>query len=143
MSRRDTELDKLEVFIGKWMNHGHVVGTDEEILTSDLYEWLPGKQFVLHTAYGQVGQRGVGGAELIGYDAETQAFTSYLFTDGGEMRQSKLVFEGANRCTWRAKETGCTAVFTQDGTVQTAHHVRLDEHGKWVPSMEVVLRKVN
>jgi hypothetical protein len=26
--------------------------------------------------------------------------------------------------------------------VQTAHHVRLDESGRWGPSMEVVLTKV-
>ncbi|HSX28852.1 MAG TPA: hypothetical protein VLF60_05380 [Candidatus Saccharimonadales bacterium] len=142
MGIRNPALDKLDIFIGKWINHGHVVGTDEEILTSDVYEWLPGRQFVLHTAYGRVGARDVGGVELIGYDTAAEIFISHLFTDGGEMRQSKLTFDGEHTCTWRAKETGCTAEFSDDGMVQTAHHVRLDEHGEWVPSMEVVLRKV-
>ena len=32
--------------------------------------------------------------------------------------------------------------FVLHNKIQTAHHVRLDENGTWVPSMEVVLIKV-
>ena len=37
---------------------------------------------------------------------------------------------------------GGTAVFTDHGKTQTAHHERLDGNGNWVPSMEVTLTKV-
>ena len=45
-----------EVFIGRWINEGYVVqenGTPEsKILVSDVYEWAPGRFFVIHPAYG-------------------------------------------------------------------------------------------
>lgn len=129
MSMRNGELNKLEIFIGKWMNHGRVITTGEEILTSDVYEWLPGKQFVLHTAYGQVGTHDVGGVELIGYNAKTRKLTSHFFTDQGDIRESELSFDGAMSCTWHGQLTGCTAEFAEAGKLQTAHHIRLDEHG--------------
>jgi hypothetical protein len=41
--------------------------------------------------------------------------------------------------TWKSKVTACTAIFTEKGKVQNAHHVRRDENGQWVPSMEALL----
>jgi hypothetical protein len=32
---------------------------------------MPGGFFVLHTAYGRIGDTAVGGTEIIGYDAES------------------------------------------------------------------------
>jgi hypothetical protein len=38
---------KLEVFIGKWINEGETVAAPDapgwSIVTSDLYEWIPGR----------------------------------------------------------------------------------------------------
>ena len=43
----------LDVFIGKWINEGHTAASADapsvKILTSDVYEWVPGGFFVLHT----------------------------------------------------------------------------------------------
>jgi hypothetical protein len=40
------EHTRLEVFIGKWINEGETVATSDapaaKILTSDIYEWIPG-----------------------------------------------------------------------------------------------------
>lgn len=45
------EHQRLEVFIGKWINEGHTIATADApavpILTSDVYEWMPGGFFVL------------------------------------------------------------------------------------------------
>jgi hypothetical protein len=35
------------------------------ITTSDVYEWAPGGFFLLHTAYGRIGEFDVGGTEII------------------------------------------------------------------------------
>jgi len=43
---------------------------------------------------------------------------------------------------WTGEQTRCTAVFSDDGETQTAHHERLDEHGNWVGAMDVTLTKV-
>ena len=144
-SRRMPELDRLDIFIGKWMNEGYVVATGEapsvKITTSDVYEWLPGRFFVLHTAYGRIGNMDVGGVEVLGYDPATRKYFSRFFDSSGTIHEANLMADG-DSWTWKGKTTGCTAVFTEDGKVQTAHHVRLDENDNWVPSMEVVLTKV-
>ncbi len=142
---RNPELERLNVFIGKWMNEGYTVEAKEapstKITTSDMYEWLPGKFFVLHTAYGRIGNMDVGGAEVLGYDPVTKQYFARFFDSTGNIHEATLMADG-DSWTWKGKTTGCTAVFTENGKVQTAHHVRLDENGRWVPSMEVVLTKV-
>ncbi len=142
---RSPELERLNIFIGKWMNEGYVVETAEtpsvKITTSDVYEWMPGRFFILHTAYGRIGNMDVGGVEVLGYDPTTKQFFSRFFDSRGNIHEAKLTADGES-WIWAGKTTGCTAVFSENGKVQTAHHVRLDENGRWVPSMEVVLTKV-
>jgi Protein of unknown function (DUF1579) len=72
------EHEPLEIFIGKWMTAGETVATEDapavKILASDVYEWMPGGFFILHTAYGRIGDQDVGGTEIIGYDAEAEVY---------------------------------------------------------------------
>ena len=139
------ELKKLEVFIGKWMNDGYTVETpdapSERILTSDIYEWATGGHFVVHTAYGRIGNKDVGGIELIGYDEASKKYKSYFYDSHGNVSTDEFEIDG-DTCKWEGETTGCNAVFTENGKVQTAHHIRRDENGQWVPAMEVVLTKV-
>jgi hypothetical protein len=143
---RGDEYDRLEVLIGNLINVGKTEPVGDEppfdITTSDVYEWLPGKYWILHTAYGRLGNMDVGGVEMIGYDRETGKYVSNFYDSRGNFSQHEIIMEG-NTMTWKGKITACTSVFTEEGKVQTAHHVRLDENGKWIPSMEVVLTKVN
>ncbi len=144
-SERSSELDRLDIFVGKWMNEGYTVETAEapsvRIATSDIYEWLPGKFFVLHTAYGRIGTMNVGGTEILGYDPASGRFIARFFDSRGNVSESSLTSDG-DSWTWRGETTGCAAVFSDGGNVQTAHHVRLNANGEWTPSMEVVLTKV-
>lgn len=122
------EHQRLEVFIGKWINKGHTIATADalsvKILTSDVYEWMPGEFFVLHTAYGRIGNVDVGGTEIISYDAVSKQYRSYFFDSQGHISTHELTGSG------------------DDGKTQTAHHERLDEHGNWVGAMDVTLTKV-
>lgn len=142
---RGPEYDQLEVLIGKWINVGRTIPIADEspidITTSDIYEWVTGRYWVLHTAYGRVGVVDGGAVEMIGYDRASGRYVSHLYDSRGNLSVHELTIEG-NTMTWRGEVTGCTAEFTEGGAVQSAHHVRLNEHGQWVPSMEVVLRKV-
>jgi hypothetical protein len=143
---RGPEYHRLEILIGKWINVGKTEPMGDEppldITTSDIYEWLPGKYWILHTAYGRLGNRDVGGVEIIGYDRQIGKYVSYFYDSRGNSSEHEIIVNG-NTMTWRGKVTGCTAVFTEKDKVQTAHHVRLDKNGRWVPSMEVVLTKAN
>jgi hypothetical protein len=139
------EHKRLDVFIGKWMNEGQTIAGASapavSILTSDVYEWMPGGFFVLHTAYGRIGNMDVGGTEIIGYDAASKKYRSHFFDSQGNINMQEVTASG-DTWKWTGEQTRCTAVFTDRGKTQRAHHERLDEHGNWVPAMDVTLIKV-
>ena len=140
------EHELLDVFIGKWINEGHTVASAGapavEILTSDVYEWMPGGFFVLHHAYGRVGDMDVGATETIGYDEEaSKKYRTHLFDGRGNVTTEELRVRDDTRA-WKGEATRRRATFTDDGRTQTAHHERIDDEGNRVPSMEVTLTKV-
>ncbi len=139
------EHRRLDIFIGKWINEGHTVATAEapsvRILTSDVYEWMPGGFFVLHTAYGRIADVDVGGTEIIGYDPTTGTYRSLLFDSQGNINEDEMTVEG-DTWTWAGATHRATAVFTDNGKTQTCRHERLDESGQWVHAMDVVLVKI-
>lgn len=129
LSHGTPELKHLDVFIGRWINEGYALETTGtptvKITTSDVYEWLPGRFFVLHTAYGRIGDMDAGGVEIIGYDPTTKKYFSSFFDSNGNLYHAELIVNG-DSWTWKGKTHGCTAVFTQNGKLQTAHHIRND-----------------
>ena len=139
------EHKRLEVFIGKWMNEGQTIAGASapavKILTSDVYEWMPGGFFVLHTAYGRIGNMDVGGTEIIGYDAASQKYRSYFFDSQGNISSHELTVHN-DRWKWQGENTRCIADFSDQGKTQVAHHERTDDGVNWIPSMEVTLTRV-
>jgi hypothetical protein len=139
------EHKRLEVFVGKWINEGQTVAradaSSRTILTSDVNDWMPGGFFVLHTAYGRIGNMHVGGAEIISYDTASQTYRAHVFDNRGAISTDEVTVQG-DTWTWKGATTGATAVFTDDGKTLGAHHVRLDADGTWVPAMEVTVTKV-
>jgi hypothetical protein len=140
------EVKRLEVFIGRWITEGHLVEEDgapgSAIVTSDIYQWAPGGFFVVHPAYGRIGDVGVGGLEIIGHDPGTGAYRTHFFDSQGNTSGQTLTPDG-NQWIWEGEAARCTGIFGEDVRTLTAHHERLTEGGSWVPSMEVVLTKVN
>jgi Protein of unknown function (DUF1579) len=143
---RPRELDRLEVFIGRWMTEGETVsGADAvsmPIVASDIYQWLPGGHFVMHPAYGRIGSSAVGGLEVIGYDAKTGQYIAYFFDSEGNISSQALVFHDGT-WTWQGERARCTGVFTDGGKTLIARHERSDDGRNWTPSMHVTLRKVD
>jgi Protein of unknown function (DUF1579) len=136
----------LSVLIGRWINEGATVASGETpatpITTSDVYDWAPGGFFVLHSAYGRIGDVSVGGIEVIGYDPRSRTSRCHFFdSDGGTSTQEMTLGDGT--VTWEGDGTRCESTFEDDGRTLAAHHQRLDENGTWVPSMEVTLRRVD
>jgi hypothetical protein len=136
----------LQLFIGNWINEGESVASEDapaaRILTSDVYEWMPGGCFVLHTAYGRFGGDDAGGTEIIGYDAAKKVYQSYFFDSQGNFTIDELtVNDGV--WTWQGERTRATSVFTDDGKTQTCLHERSDDGGTWVPAMNVTLIRVD
>jgi uncharacterized protein DUF1579 len=141
----ELEQQRLQAFIGKWINEGQTVASADvpaaKILVSDVYEWVPGGFFVLHTAYGRIGNVDVGGIEIIGYDAASKTYRTHFFDSQGNISSHELT-EHNGVWKWQGEHTRCTAVLSNHGKTQVAHHERTDDGVNWIPSMEVTLTKV-
>jgi Protein of unknown function (DUF1579) len=100
------EYARLEVFIGKWINEGETVAKPDapgsKIVTSDVYEWIPGRFAVLHTAYGRLRDLDVGGVEILGYDAESGEYTSHFFDSQGHVTVDELIHDDG-KWIWRGE----------------------------------------
>jgi Protein of unknown function (DUF1579) len=145
--RPGPEHERLNAIIGRWINEGHTINPDGspglKILASDVYEWAPGGFFVVHSAYGRMGDFGGGGIEIIGYDAASQTYPVHFFDSQGNATRHEIVMQDDRTWIWQGEHTRCTGIFSDDGRIQTAHHERTDDGVHWVPSMDVTLRKVD
>lgn len=142
---RGAQHDLLKVWIGRWINEGHAVGDDGSPLvktvTSDVYEWMPGGFFVLHTAYGRIGDVGVGGTEVIGYDEPSGCYRSWFFDSRGNVTTHEVTVDG-DVWTYQGETTRSTIRFGAGGRIQTVLHERTDDRQTYAPSMQVTLTKV-
>lgn len=140
---RDPRHEALQVLIGKWINEGRTIATDQApslpILTSDVYEWAPGGFFVVHSAYGKIGDSSVGGVEIIGVDGD--GYLSTFYDSFGNATTSRMEIDG-DVIRWTGAGTRCTVTLTDGGFTQVARHEASADGTAWVPSMEVTLRKI-
>ena len=135
----------LDILVGRWINEGETVASDTapavKIVTSDVYEWMPGGFFVLHTAYGRIGDVDVGGTEIIGYDEASKKYRTHFFdSQGGVTTEELTVRDGV--WTWQGKATRASATFSADRRTVAVRHERSDDGVNWVPAMEITLYKV-
>ena len=112
-----------------------------QIVASDVYQWAPGRHFVIHPAYGCIGEVGVGGLEVIGFDSATGRYRTHFFDSQGNITTETLSYQDG-AWIWQGTHARCTGAFKEEGKVLTARHERSDDGIHWVPSMTVKLRKV-
>ena len=137
--RRD---EALELLIGNWINEGVTIEAENPsvpIVTSDVYEWVPGRYFVIHSAYGMIGDTSVGGVEIIGVTGD--GYSSAFYDSFGNTHSSRMEIVG-HVITWTGERTRCTATITEGGSTQVAHHEVSIDGKTWTASMDVTLRKV-
>jgi hypothetical protein len=143
--RRLPEHDLLDSLIGKWITVGETIPTDGtpalKIHASDIYEWVAGGFFVVHTAYGSIGDTPVGGIEMIGYDPETAKFRTYFFDSQGNVSNQDLTFHNGT-WTWSGPHARATGVVNADGQTMPTLHEWSDDGVNWRPSMDVTLRRI-
>lgn len=144
-TRRPIELDRLEEFIGRWLTEGETVAANGvpavRILASDVYQWAPGGHFILHPAYGRIGDVDVGGIEIIGFDAATKQYQTHFFDSFGNV-STQMLSHRDGVWMWEGPHARCRGELSDDGKIMVAHHERSDDGVNWVPSMTVTLTKV-
>jgi Protein of unknown function (DUF1579) len=79
----DPALRAFDPFIGTWRMKGHLIGSDEENIVGEAtYRWLDGGFFLVQDVeLDFAGMFEVKSHELIGYDPETKAFSSLVFSN--------------------------------------------------------------
>jgi Protein of unknown function (DUF1579) len=144
--QRLPEHDLLNSLIGRWITVGATIPTDGapalQIHASDIYEWVAGRFFVVHTAYGSVGDTPVGGIEMIGYDPETSRFRTHFFDSQGNVSNQDLSFRDGT-WTWSGPHARAKGVLSEDGRTMPTLHEWSDDGVTWRQSMDVTLRKIS
>ena len=139
------EHDLLNSLIGKWMTEGETISNDGspslKIQASDIYEWVPGRFFVVHTAYGRIGEQSVGGVELIGFDEQAGVFRTHFFDSQGNANTQELTFSDGV-WMWSGAHSRARGVLSKDGTEIPTRHEWSDDGQVWRASMDVTLRKI-
>jgi hypothetical protein len=140
------EHARLEAFVGKWINEGESVASSDgptmNIVTSDVYEWIPGRFAVLHTAYGRIGDLDVGGVEILGYDAESGKYTSHFFDSQGHVTVNELIYDDG-KWIWSGERIRTTSELSDGGKVQRSLHEQSEDGVEWRLAMNVTLRRVD
>ena len=79
----DPALRRLDFLAGRWSMRGHLVGSDEENIVGEAsFEWLPGGFFLRQRVrLDFAGLFEIDSEELIGHDAATGRFESYVFSN--------------------------------------------------------------
>lgn len=95
------EYELLNKFVGTWQTKGKVLASKQSpeivIKGTDSYEWLPGEYFLIHKADVMMGKKRNQTLEVIGYDAQKQAFFMQHFDNQGN---SGLMFATCKEDTW-------------------------------------------
>ena len=76
------ELRRLDRLVGRWTMGGNLVGSDEKTITGETaFRWLPGGFFLEQRAHIDFMGTQIDALELIGYDPETDAFPSAVYSN--------------------------------------------------------------
>jgi Protein of unknown function (DUF1579) len=80
-------MSRFEVFIGVWNTTGDVLETESAPATAlsatDVYEWFPGRHFVVHHVDARFGGVAARSMEVFGYDRERRKYSSTSYDDQG------------------------------------------------------------
>ncbi len=81
--RPDPALKRLDRLVGTWRMKGHMIGsTEENILGQATFQWLAGGFFMQQDIeLDFAGMMKIVSRELIGYNPETQAFASFVYSN--------------------------------------------------------------
>lgn len=139
-----TKKEILNKLVGRWITSTNIRARNGSPATtvsgSDVYQWAPGGNFLLHFAYGIRDTVGFGAMEVIGYDKESDKFISYSFNPDGSFSKDTLTVNN-NIWVWTGKEVRSTGTMNEDGKVLRVNHEITTDDKTYAPYMEGVLTR--
>jgi hypothetical protein len=92
----DSPLKTLDILIGCWRTTGVILSEGEgegaQMEATDVYEWFPGDQFILHHVDGMMGEAPVKALEILRYD-DDKGLLSVSIDNGGQYSEYQLALE--------------------------------------------------
>jgi Protein of unknown function (DUF1579) len=136
-------MKPLSPFVGIWNTEGKIRATDEaeeQVMTAtDIYEWLPGKRFLLHRVDARMGGSITRSMEIVGWDADAGRLFSTSYDDQGQTSRFHCALEGHG---WKIDGTGIRfrGAFNQDWNKLTGTW-EMEADGSWSPWMDITLAR--
>ncbi|MEO1020707.1 MAG: hypothetical protein AAFY56_23965 [Pseudomonadota bacterium] len=138
-------MNALTPFVGIWNTTGKIWRGDGEeeqrLVATDIYEWLPGKGFLLHRADARLGDEVARSVEIIGWDDEAAEIFSASYDDQGATSQFQCALDGRE---WRIDGKGIRfrGAFNQGWSQLTGTWER-ESQGSWSSWMDISLIKAD
>lgn len=137
ISKEKREL--LNKIVGRWITQTNIHARDGQlasiVIGSDVWQWSPDGNFLLHIAYGIHEKSGFGGIEITGYNPKTDDFDSYNFNPDGSFSIGTLTINN-NTWIWNGKDlrssdkyVRTTGIMDENGKILTVKH-EISEDGK-------------
>jgi hypothetical protein len=124
--------DLLKKIVGRWITQTNIYAREgkpaSKVIGSDVWQWLPDGNFLLHMAYGINNGNGFGAMEITGYNKGTGDFDSYNFHPDGNFSMGTLKIKN-NVWIWEGEDlrssgkiVRTTGEFDKEGKVLTVKH---------------------
>lgn len=128
-------MESLNPLAGSWKSEGETV--DDPVVRiegSDVYEWLPGRHFLVHHVDVTVDGQRYQALEVFG--AEADAVVARAYDSNGETGTMTVEVDGGGVVTLTGPSTRARLVVADDGGSMAARWDRLDD-GDWRHWMEM------
>jgi hypothetical protein len=140
----------LDMFVGEWQATGQSWGEGQRQgdpnasavawTSTESYEWLPGRFFLLHRWDAMVGERVFRGTEILGHDNGLGGYFSRCFDDAGSHPEYGAYVD-ENIWTFTGRWTRAKVTFTEAGNRMRCYWEWRNEHD-WLPLHDRVATRV-
>lgn len=145
MESKNAILRSLDALTGVWNSTGAMSAPDGSVLNvsgTDSYEWLPGKQFLIHRVDVQVGREKVDVIEVIGeYNESKEACAMHAFQNDGSHAVMWASLDSNGSLLFADESIRATLASGSDGTSMSATWERFDG-ATWIHWMDMRFAKV-
>ena len=133
-------MERLDPLVGSWKSEGETV--DDPVVHiegSDVYEWLPGRHFLVHHVDVTVGGRRYQALEMFGAEADTVVARAY--DSDGVTGTMSVEVDADGVVTLTGPSSRARLVVAGDGGSMAARWDRLDD-GAWRHWMDMRFTRV-
>lgn len=134
----------LNKIVGRWITETNIHARKSEqaskVIGSDVWQWSPDGNFLVHTAYGIRNKSGFGAIQITGYNSKTGDFDCYNFNPDGSFSIETLTINN-NIWVWKSKEVRTIGIMDESSRILTVKHEITADGKKYEFFMDGVLTK--